>query len=97
MPHFEFRNEDRRSEKSCEGHATPHIYWEDASMCALKRAFLDGGFIPPGLDEDDPNMSTMVAAVAAELDGTCEIPDMWVNSVNMGKILTPPLLFRSYW
>jgi hypothetical protein len=36
---------------------------------------LGGGSVPLEFDEDGPAVATMAAAVATELDRTCEIPD----------------------
>jgi hypothetical protein len=47
------------------------MYREDTRRKALKWAFLGGGSVPLGLDEDDP---AVTAVAADEHDGTCEIP-----------------------
>jgi hypothetical protein len=36
---------------------------------------LGQGFLPLGLDEDDPTITAMAAAAIIELDETCKIPD----------------------
>jgi hypothetical protein len=89
--HFECRNEDTRSEtkKSREGHAPLHTYREVTHMRALERAFLGGGSIPPGFDEDAPTVTAVVAVAATELDGAYKILDSWVSSINTGKTIVP--------
>jgi hypothetical protein len=63
-------------QEPCKGQVALHRYQEDTPRRAPKWAFLGGGFVPLGLNED------VLAVVAAELDRTCEIPSRRVNSVN---------------
>jgi hypothetical protein len=81
--HFEFRNEDRRRKPAWGAGGSTCIPgghpYEGAKM-----GLLGWGLHPQGLDED---VLTVAAMVATEPNATCEIPDRWVISVSMGKIL----------
>jgi hypothetical protein len=66
-----------------------NTYQEDTRRWPPKRSFFGGGSVPPGLDEDTPTIAAMVAAAAVKLDGTNEIPNRWVSSINTGKMLIP--------
>jgi hypothetical protein len=49
------------------------LYWHDTHRKAPKWAFLGGGSIPYGLEEDDLAVTAEVAMAANEHDGTCKI------------------------
>jgi hypothetical protein len=50
---------------------TPHAYWEDTCMKAPKWAFLGGGFIPSGLDEDNLIVTVVAPLAVGKHNGTC--------------------------
>jgi hypothetical protein len=52
---------------------TPYPYQEDTRRKAPKQAFLGGGSISLGQDEEDPTVVVMATTVVNEHDGTYEI------------------------
>jgi hypothetical protein len=50
-----------------------HRHTGRAPARRLQNVFHGQGLCPPGLNEDDPDVTTMAIVVADELDGTYEI------------------------
>jgi hypothetical protein len=49
------------------------MYQEDTHRKDPRHSFLDGGFVPPGLDEDDPTITAVTATTADKHDVTYKI------------------------
>jgi hypothetical protein len=73
-----------------------HIYRVDGGKKALVRAFLIGGSAPLRLDEDTPTIMAMAAVAVAEAAKTCGTPKTWVSSIDVGRMLIPSFVVRSY-
>jgi hypothetical protein len=61
-----------------------------------QRVFLDGVSTPSRLNMDAPTVTAMEAMDVTIAGGTCEMLKRWVSSINVGRVLIPFLLVRSY-
>jgi hypothetical protein len=52
---------------------TPHMYQEDTRRKDPRHAFLGGGSVPLGLDEDDPTITAVTTTMADKHNVTYKI------------------------